>query len=261
MRRLKNPEELPRWFSLENYQEAVRLDARGWWMQLEPRLKVYRSDNEGKGLYTALIPLDAWLPGGDESPVRPLSDADAHWLALDVLRMNGISSPKALERKLDEAGLDEFEGPYGDYGSPYRSQTLEMIDPKREREPFAALMIDLSVSDDLLREAFKKWLGGVRLERAALGLPMRKRRFSPADFNRWASNGILPYLDLARWADLHRLCIPDWLMGEALFPGPNAGDKTSRVSKTTKPLAAKMMADPGLLEALEKQALSAATTA
>jgi hypothetical protein len=100
------------------------------------------------------------------------------------------------------------------------------------------IRVDLNAPDAVLLTAFKKWLKTNRGDTPQY----QGRNFSAAVLHRWALNQILPYIDLTYWAELEGVQIPHWLMGEALFPGNNQGDKADRIRKTTEKTAKKVMA-------------------
>jgi hypothetical protein len=99
------------------------------------------------------------------------------------------------------------------------------------RWPEPAIVVDLNAPDAVLIEAFGLWLAKQRsqyYDNSMLKIP--KKPF----YDRWASYGLLPYIDLCIWAEEEEKVILDKVMVSAIMP--NLEDGMDKFRKTVKPL-------------------------
>ena len=238
---IKSIDELPDWFDINKYNETINLDAFGWMIELlyrtddkkyaphtllhEPAMKTF---NEETSEYINLNKIDllAGLPS-----VKSLNLECAYgfywWLSDD--EKNKIN---VLMEEADKTGAD-CEDLSGSYDESISSQGLS-------NDGNVNVVINLNVSNEQIFKELDIWL---KEARARLNEPGRKKDFNKNDYISWYNAGVLPYIDLTRWARNNNVKIPLHVMGEAIFPSANAGNKAERIRKTTKKLAFRLISN------------------
>lgn len=233
---------LPDWFSLKNYHKANQLSLEGWINQLYLR-------NMLQGFLLKEV-----ITGIVDDYMLPEKSADNASQFVSAISLHGaILITEALKESVDipiknwespaffkdiTTGNSLFSWCSAKYGDEYLNKTaLASVQGYAILKKFTS--IDLSAPDTVLIASFKNWLKEQRAETKEYNY----RSFSKAILRRWAMNQILPYIDLIYWAELTQVQIPHWLMGEALFPGENQGDKVDRVRKTTEKVAKEVLQD------------------
>ena len=97
------------------------------------------------------------------------------------------------------------------------------------------LLVDLHAPDDLILASVKALLPKLRARRRT---PKRLKRFTAADFDRWATARVLAYADLMQWNRAEGQAPTDLEAAQILFPeDPNP----ERIRKTTRPLAVSLL--------------------
>lgn len=248
MEKIDRVNDLPKWFSLDNYSQAKNFNSIEWLRQLEVRRFLLRllKHKHGDSLTDDLMRASAQKMYAAIAP-KILGSTD-----FDVLsRMNlvGLKGVENLDTQdLWEHALNNFDDPgewfeaikrrNHDYYSaptlspdPVRLTALHSID----REVYAAVKVSLDLPDAVLVESFKAWLTETRRAAGAA----RSKYHRPA-YGRWVSYGLLPYLDLMIWAQDTDIHIPDRIMSAAVSRY-DKGESSFR--KTVVPLAAGLMRD------------------
>lgn len=252
-KQLKSVRALPKWFDLAHYSKSNRLDLYGWLVQLYLRQITYHFSK--KKLFTGIVD-DYQIKTVDiqQAPsIRNLSWQDAALITEVLKKEKNIpcelwSVPSALsfkntnlEKKCEFSSIIEWCSLFKNQSN--KTYSHELIHPILDR----FFTINREASDEVLISDFKLWLKNKRKKENA-----QAKHFSNAALSRWSMNQILPYIDLTRWSELTSTVIPHWLMGEALFPGFNQGDKSDRVRKTTEKTAEQLM-QPYYLYAMAAQ--------
>lgn len=103
------------------------------------------------------------------------------------------------------------------------------------------ICVELTLPDEVIEAAFKKWLLNTRERIAQLkstgAADAPTKRFSERTIRRWKNAAILPYLDLTIYGQMCGQRLPLHVMGNAIFPTQKDIDTTEAVRKTTKLLA------------------------
>ena len=237
MAKIDQVEQLPHWFSLKKYEDCASFKAIDWVTNLQARALILELISDGD-LSSAIAiaeplreePIDCFrgfspLP---ESPVKPMSFNDMIFEAwIDRI-------PLSSKGDLWTTTLDSIAA-----GAVIGDASLN-VPIGHDTNSSRPLYVNLKATDAVLIEAFGKWLKSVRPQ----STPDSKRQKPP--YQRWASYGLLPYLDLLIWSRETGNQIPMRLMASAVgyVKGGNSFEKT------VPALADKLLKDIGELEAL-----------
>ena len=265
MTKVDRVEDLPEWFSLENYQGCESFKAADWYAILYTRKCLFDWPESKEYVvhgitYLELVsttrsPLNRALlargcgitipaPGatGEHTvsqelhPVRPVLGMDLHRQAfLDGLKLkDACNSEKATRWEKIAGGKDHF-------ALNVFNESLRLaieLDSYTDQPPTPILQVDLSASDKDLRHSFAAWLKTARAGQSVRSRPI---------YSQWVKYGLLPYLDLLVWETETGNNIPDRVMSEAIGNSIRGEDN---LRKTTKPLAKKLMRDLSGLRSL-----------
>lgn len=237
--------ELPEWFNLDNYHGITQLDLEGWINQLYFRQTL--QEFLQRFVLTGIIK-DCFISGILHKPsaqiLNPISLRDSVILIEALKACQNIpsetwQSPSFFQLTTEKADIQKPQSLLEWFHDQNKLRPEEECLASKSNYTILQkyISVDLSASDAVLAAAFKKWLK----ERRILAPRHPKRVFSKSMLRRWAVNQVLPYIDLSYWAMLNEVQIPHWLMGEALFPGRQQGDKADRVRKTTESTAKEVM--------------------
>jgi hypothetical protein len=268
MIKVERVEDLPDWFSLENYTKSENFKTIDWLRSLAIRAEIlhimnYEFDDNTDGTQEIILraieeaisilrksPLERSMPTKSkywdhisddsyligENPVLPLTFGDL------IEECNS-------DRDFGTADSDEKWDVLTD------SDTHRLINRKdiaaipveltRDGQPnhVVAITVDMNSPDAIIEATFIKWL---ETERAKSRTSVTRYRKPTHD--RWTRYGLLPYLDLTIWAQEMGATIPDRVMAAAITPLTDVGD--DRLRKTVAPLADSLMADRSDLQAL-----------
>lgn len=231
--------ELPDWFDISNYKTSTKLDLKGWITQISLRTAV---QNYGKKyFFTGIVdginlPLTESIehtPTGvydkAKEPVQHITLDEAVWI-VEVVKRLKIFPPDVWQSPNTYDSDEPNPNRIYRYFQTYKNQ-MGAIPKYLPYDPTIAeiIKVDLSVPDKILLKLFKEWLA----EQRKGDITISKKTYTKSILRRWATNQVLPYIDLNYWATLNKVSIPHWLMAEALFPGEYQGDKIDRVRKTT----------------------------
>jgi len=264
MEKIDRVSDLPKWFNLDNYSQAQNFNSTEWLRQLEVRHLLI-----GLLKRKHVKPFDPLIDGFDSltEQLDSLTDsirasAQKMYAAIapkilgstdfDVLSRMSLVGLKGVEnldtQDLWEHALNTFDDPVEFFEAikrrnhDYYSAPILSPDPVRltaahstDREVYAAVKVSLDLPDAVLFEGFKAWLAETRQAAGAT----RSKYHRPA-YGRWASYGLLPYLDLMIWAQESNMHIPDRVMSAAVSRY-DKGESSFR--KTVVPLAAGLMRD------------------
>lgn len=286
MAKIDRVEDLPEWFKLEKYQGVESFGAIEWFECLELRKKTlfespyYFGEKPASPAYEESYKLwrashEEWAPKLcvlREDPLR--TDIGPEWARVSAWLYHPGNQPLRVITTSDlvsQATHDSFAVEDGLYGrervlrwTAINSRPLPDecdLDMPLEfdwnaptfREPSAALFVDMSAPDAVLKKAFDSWLRDARASRQSKERPRRMPLY-----DRWARYGLLPYLDLLIWSLETETHIPDRVMSAAISPY-DAGEANLR--KTIAPLAVGLMRDISELEALALLEAAARTSA
>ena len=120
-------------------------------------------------------------------------------------------------------------------------QFSEMMD-KGEDISHAFILNDLSYSDEILIEAFKKHLEQIRLKQFQSS---SYKQLSDVKLKRLAEYMILPFIDIYLWNLANGTSLTDRQMANLIYPirenTPLDFDAVDRVARTTRPTAMKIL--------------------
>jgi hypothetical protein len=105
-------------------------------------------------------------------------------------------------------------------------------------EDWCYVEVDISAPDDVLLADFKAWISSTREKRSFVQSPVS--RFTEKEMARWASNRVLPYIDLTIIAKSLGLSLPHHLAGKVIFSQRDF-DPAEKIRKTVKPMAEELM--------------------
>lgn len=273
MKQIKDKNDLPEGFSLQNYDTVPTFSIVDWVVNLEfrvlsahmlaenfrPEEQIIRCEN--------VLDEPIMIPTADfenypgfskhiyKASVKDFEAADFFWHGRDcqtderqIAFLRGFdefvdSSTAYLEKA--SASPDVVER----MGMPYY-KLLEAGGIRHSGDVIAK--IDLHNSDQKLIADFTSWLKTTRLQ---TNVEAPRKKFTPDDFAAWASGGILPYLDLTLWATANGVEITQQLLGTTIFPDEYNVNLAERIRKSTRPLA-KLMTREVFTDALRSQALA-----
>ncbi|MEI6069736.1 MAG: DUF6387 family protein [Methylococcaceae bacterium] len=210
------------WFDLKNYDYLSKLDLPGWIEQITKRLyaHIITTDyvNENNFKKSDLIDVVDTLKRGraesfsgewhTEPAVYDLSVSDAFGISTD---------PRVLityTRRYSEIKNDHFF----DSQHPFKK----------------AIFINLSASDEQLKNEFSKWLSD---NRAIESGKHQKKLFSQVNFDHWVKNRVIPYLDLKLIAKIEGKKITQDKIAKLIFSDEHDISIIDRLRDTTKPTA------------------------
>jgi len=234
----------PDWFVLEKYQECSSFKAIDWLANLLQRQSVFehlaRSEMDSASQLTKEIRNDPsgsyFLCDTPDSPVQPLT-FDKIVMAAFFAKLGDII-PSMKETAEKWAQFRNAISTNALIDPMTNSNSFSPIDLNRSNE--LPIIVDLSINDSMLIEAFSVWLKDVRAQK---GISASRER--PA-YKNWARYGLLPYLDLLIWSQENNYQIPHNIMREKI--GYRLDNDAFR--KTVPPLAKSLMDDLTELKAL-----------
>jgi hypothetical protein len=235
------------WFSLENYRECKSFSAADWllnlWMRSEP-WHYYVTPEQPQlleiGLITSML---------DHLRDTPITRANAVPLAKPVrsLCFSDLAE-RILSDKRQPAAVKIWDEVMSYGGGESRELRAPVNTITTMFDSGHPALVDLCAPDSVLVDAFKAWLKDVRVTQSAVaeskrGLPAYKK------YKKWASYGLLPYMDLVIWSKEKGLEITHETMTAIVVPFAEAIGNT-RIRDTVAPLAERLMADLSELQAL-----------
>lgn len=266
MAKIESVKDLPEWFDLEKYNGCEGLGALEWYVEITHRKKILSILNSpskmiqhGAANFAALAaeevrkkpvgkkPIghgrgDNYLLIPSDMPIAEVTTNDL-WLQSesDKFRQTKGDSGDLLYERWGWIADTECQGE--GISTALKFEPLKITEGYPHRTTKPCIMVELSASDALLREAFSAWLKSAR---AAEKRNYAATRNKPA-YDRWRRYGLLPYLDLQIWAIETDTHIPDRVMSAAISHY-DAGEANLR--KTLAPLASELMQDLSALHAL-----------
>ena len=272
MIKVERVEDLPDWFSLENYNDSKSFTTIDWLRSLSIRAEILHimdyefeeedceeSDSLSEIVWRAINEAIETLR---QSPLeRFMPDTSGYWSSdkTDLgLIGNSPVCPMTFGDLIEQCNFDRF---FGHADTAERWEVLTDADSRRatKRKDIAAIpveltgngppshlvaiTVDLGSPDAIIEATFMRWLEGERAKTKAA-----VNRYRKPTHNRWTRYGILPYLDLTIWAKEHGVSIPDRVMAAAITPWTDTGDGNLR--KTVVPLVDGLMNDLADLRAL-----------
>lgn len=287
---IRSTSELPDWFSLEKYDQATKLDAKGWYENIFHRQEFYYiSDNillsnakareanenhqdnslllshiieDGRIGFVNLMranpiikPMDIKIDSDKPEPRRFFDEfygkkikGGVRSMTVRDLRMADRSLSKGRrdysKKWIDQIdkilwtnkGLVDFKNWIDE--PIYKSRCCAALDSVEETTEHRGtksisqieVVVNTDLPDSILIEDFKIWLESVRDSK-------RTRR---PDFDKWASLGFLPFMDLTIWSRINDVSIPFRVMADAIFQPGEYDSETVR--KTVLPIAMPLLA-------------------
>ncbi len=269
--RIKNISELPKWFHLDKYKAAKKLNAAGWYEQFTIRGKLmewFNTEVESKFQDMLKTELAEALTLIRETPIFDIQGAGRGKLsgilsfpcAEDICKdHNNIPAvhPMSLEefdyvrRGIDPKRIeyvarwaDQFEADPINLFHVYKHESWikrplnhSATEAAKDENGFGfrgmdSVIVDLNFPDKILIENFKQYLAARRAESKTEHLSKPNRQ---QDYYDWVRFGVLPYLDLKFWELETGNKIPLRIIADAIYPIGEGGEETVR--KTTVPLA------------------------
>jgi hypothetical protein len=152
------------------------------------------------------------------------SDLDHVWEACQN------SWPVSIEFDRDDS-LKNILTPYDFYIEQYKPI-------KNDPFPSAHVVINLSATDEQIKNDFSHWLTHYR---KAINYQPQKKLFTQTDFDYWVQYGVIPYLDLTLIAKIEGKKITQNKLAKLIFPNEYDVDTTGRLRDTTKPEAERLI--------------------
>ncbi|NMZ58306.1 DUF6387 family protein [Pseudomonas nitroreducens] len=267
MEKIDRVEDLPDWFSMENYQAAESFGPLKWYEQLAIRQYLFtllrlrdqadkrwakdaaatfeRDVKMIRGVDVAVARIDGFF--GDRSIAEFLRESrqGVHSLTFRHLREHARNQEDCFDDPgkwfdgLNELANGQDSEKNLDLNTPLTLGTFLNPTPH-----LGVAGVNLNLPDSVLIESFSKWLLEMR---KAQGQSTERRYYRP-NFQRWARSGVLPYLDLKVWAQEIGAHIPDRVMAAAIMPRLDFGEGNLR--KTVAPTALGLMDDLSELQSL-----------
>lgn len=243
---------LPGWYKLENYLAAEHFSLELWFNAFYIRQTVsqlFRYRAIRGGVYTpywdeiqrigamAFTKNRGFAAHVGTDALQSLSVLDLFEIR-DAIAADGpyLKHYRNFERDLEKSS------PGGPGVSPHdklEESVRKALNPDNYWLHNAAfVVVDLDATNETLVKRFHAWLKQIR---DAEKERFRIRRYSMKDSRAWFDSGVLQFLDLSHWAKTQRVRIPDWLMGEVIFPSNRTINVSEAVRKTTRPLAERIL--------------------
>lgn len=289
--RLIKSDELPDWFELSRYEDALSLDLAGWHQNLRPRAVFFNLTEDQfptyKPLFFPFLLTDASLiistdsndpdndrlgqnaqefqalfSGIEQATVRSLPASYAA-LAIAACRNTGqkLHADTWLAKSLISGSEYMWQGlrSGGDIApdddiDEFLNTPMDVLERRNDEfvtVPILHAEINMFAPDSMILEDFKKWL---KAAREKFNMPARNM-FTTANMDSWVRNQVLAYVDLTNWARFNNSIIGQETMGCALFPDDIEKDAASRIRKTVKDKANYLMR-PSVVDAILTQCLS-----
>jgi hypothetical protein len=248
---MKKTKGLPKWFCLENYNDANSLTPLEWYENLNKRRMffVYHSLSHSNRTDIAICRKERGIEGCKKfidlitnNPIqRVANEKDIYYPRTTVRNLNNRSLEYNYQKLVDNAPPIFFDylklhNQSKDEANKlsYRDETLKNFFQSECSSwipQYALAEVNLYATDEHIIEDFKIWLANTR---SILNKKSAKKVFSVADFNEWAEYQILPYLDLKSWGLFSGCHLTQAMIGHALFPDEFDIDTTERIRRTTK---------------------------
>lgn len=265
MGKIERLRDLPEWFDIANYAGCNQLNAVEWYVHINLRsiMHVFYQVAEPIGSDIKAPPLaqlfrDSPLKNRrteeevaefiDEGfkrclPVRQMCQADLNWsddFSLnELLELNGIDKVDSTGGHNPELGLQilsKLESFWENGGTEEHHEPIPILPGWK-----APLIVDLNAEDAELTKAFTNWLRATRKEHGKEPFGNQRKLF-----DRWATYGVLPTMDLMLWSQETGIRIPRHVMADAV--GYAKGE--SSYSKTVIPLVNGLLRGPWELQAV-----------
>ncbi|MFC3106915.1 DUF6387 family protein [Undibacterium arcticum] len=257
-KQIKNRKDLPEAFSLEKYRPTYDFDINDWINNLQARymLTVERPYADVK-IPSDYILSDPIFKGNKVNQhagfTKNLSDDASNirnFTATDLFFCDRKYLGDSLKNYIDEADAIESVKDGDLYSSTLLDTPLYKID-NCCGDGNIMIEVNLHGTDEKIMNDFANWLKTTRRE-VEIVAP-KKKKFTRTDFDDWAKNAILPYIDLTTWASKNGVEITQQLMGNSLFPDEIDVNLPERIRKVIAPMARKII-DSIMLDALIIQA-------
>jgi hypothetical protein len=250
--------QLPDWFNLEKYDSAKDLDATGWYLQLRRRAIYSRHFDNLKGEHKAFlekkhekeleqIHSEGVIRGSlheyvhdlkpiiDGKAVEELTVLDVNHLMKDMYSL--IDGWDEITRKVPNLNAGSLpESKWERLTDDECKILLDQISKHQLDWSKVFLKLDLNLPDNLIIQQFTSLL---KDKRASLDQNIIKPAKRRPDFDGWVKAGVLPYIDLAYWAQSQGARITNRCMADAIFRHGEGGEEVVR--KTTKVMAEQLL--------------------
>lgn len=272
MAKAERVKDLQKWFRLEKYQECEKFSYIDWYIALSIRMELWetleRLREESAGDIAKHPSLAVYQPQLDELYKEPLSNypmgADSWW------RIGKHHLPRkqpvrtltfadlSRQCRADTIGAEDrlcppmlglrwhlMASPYPRTAAHDEAYAMPLEFREHDYKPErleSAVVVDMSAPDAVILKRFKAWLAEARIETNTAP----ERSFYQPKITEWASNKLLPYLDITIWMAATNNRIPEIVITDMLFPDTHEGmDKI----KTIKKWARQAMSDLSWLQA------------
>jgi len=273
-KRIRWISDLPDWFKLEKYNCASSLDAAGWYEQLYirqscfeeiiPDLQSSKEPDVSEDLIqenieildlirsqpivdvTSNILLKNHFLSGTLRNLKQSSESHQYSFGVHTMTPQQLIAMEMNLLPERQELLNEWKEKFPN--NKWQKQNLGKYKNWFDKPITDSFMFDwgfplptmvnIHLPDTVLIQSFKHWLNSVRQESHFKAASIRYR--SP-DFDKWHTDGILPWLDLTIWSKQMDVTIPNRVMADAIYPYGEGGEEAIR--KTTAPKAEKLMED------------------
>ena len=220
------------WFDLNNYADFRTMSLEGWHHHLS-----WRRNLEAFLPYLDEIELAKQILLIKENPAQQSDKYYSRQIGLNSFSTPSINNLNSADMMFFRSTEDEL---YPIWAScednlnndvPFDFLLKEQI-PSFSRLSF--VRIDLSASDEQLKNDFDHWLKNYRKE---TGITSNKKYFSQYDLDKWFKFCAIPYLDLLLIAKIEDKKITQHRLANLIFPNEFDVDIVGRLRDTTKPMA------------------------
>lgn len=282
-KRITRTDDLPEWFESSKYDDATRLDARGWHEQLNIRrlchemLEESEGDDDEEGLldFYGCEPAD-FLSAVRASPIftyrgskfercveesmgsdHPIRYQSAYppgifgITPIDILTIILEWEPKLREEFLDWLQSDNALSPSQTRKYPPRPTRNWVFKPLTSRY-ITPIQINPNFPDKVLQKSLSLFISRQR-EVEGSESPLKDKRSNT--FMEWCDCGLLQYLDLKIWSFQEKTNITNKALAQGIFP--NNYEKGEENIRTTTKKHAAMILSPRTNSAISMAVLLA----
>jgi hypothetical protein len=238
------PIKCRRLVKIQDYEEAVRLDAQGWFYELFRRLIGTEDSPVDFSKYPpyGLLPKECMDrvhvgkclsdtindPLIDLPSVQSLRYTDVLALARAEYLPTEIWDPEEYDCFPEEIKTGLHKQPFDEFTLLRLKAKADTMDPEHRDGwlwVFAGtkkhVYIDLTAPVEQIFSDLRIWLAEARkrlLPKMAAPRKAARNRLKTGDFRRWAQIGVLPYLDLKHWAEQNNVRFPSYVIGRYIRP-------------------------------------------
>jgi|GEM_PF-4715424 len=238
----------PDWFRLSNYNRAEKLNLEGWLIQLGERQPLWFPINENDmGGKLPKHHFETFCVGPEARRNRLLRIQQKPFFPSGVWSIDGTSQtwPSGIRPVMDR-DIHHFEGENKEWEKNFDGLREEFKPiPVYTPPGHAALWVNLTLPDKILKEQFKIILAKMRTDKPWTLLGGWKHKLNRTGGccdlekqpEKWYEYEVLPYIDLRIWAKNIEKTLPDGWFAAVL------GKTETEIRDYTRPLAEELLSD------------------